>query len=250
MENGWKIYDGDLRQLSTSEWFEILQDEEISFGVCLDVLSLMLSMEDYALNAKKISEILGFGALTLRFRDYAIRIAEKFDIDLEVRKTREFKWFPLFFNGKYQGKYYFWQLKPNLVEALKQLNAANDSRDNPLETIIHTPSAPEGQRRQYYTTRYERRAASREAAIAWHKTQYGELSCYACGFNFEAVYGELGKNFIEVHHNKPLYSLVEEVHIDPTTDLTCLCSNCHSMIHRKKDVILSPDELKAIIKGG
>ncbi|MBR3918614.1 MAG: HNH endonuclease [Clostridia bacterium] len=68
-----------------------------------------------------------------------------------------------------------------------------------------------------------------------------------CGFDFEKTYGDLGKDFIEVHHTKPLFSLEEEVKINPRTDLVCVCSNCHRMIHRKRDSIISIDELKKII---
>jgi 5-methylcytosine-specific restriction protein A len=70
----------------------------------------------------------------------------------------------------------------------------------------------------------------------------------ACGFDFEEVYGEIGKNFIEVHHVKPLYSKDEEVEVDPKTDLICLCPNCHRMVHRYKDKVLSLSELKEILK--
>ena len=69
----------------------------------------------------------------------------------------------------------------------------------------------------------------------------------ACGFDFEATYGEIGKNYIEVHHTKPLYSLEQETIVNPRTDLVCLCSNCHRMIHRKRDSILTLEELKEII---
>ena len=70
----------------------------------------------------------------------------------------------------------------------------------------------------------------------------------ACGFDFETTYGEIGRNFIEVHHVKPLCSLNEEVIIDPMTDLVCLCSNCHRMIHRKRNGILSLPELIELIR--
>ena len=69
----------------------------------------------------------------------------------------------------------------------------------------------------------------------------------ACGFDFEATYGELGKNYIEVHHTKPLSSMEQETIVNPETDLVCLCSNCHRMIHRKRDDILSLAELQSII---
>lgn len=59
-----------------------------------------------------------------------------------------------------------------------------------------------------------------------------------CGFDFKR-YGACGKNFIEVHHVKPLYDLEKEEIIDPKTDLVCLCSNCHRIIHRKRDFIFN-----------
>lgn len=70
----------------------------------------------------------------------------------------------------------------------------------------------------------------------------------ACGFDFEKVYGDYGRNFIEVHHVKPLYDLGKEEVVNPQTDLVCLCSNCHRMIHRKKEAILSVEQLTQIIE--
>lgn len=67
-----------------------------------------------------------------------------------------------------------------------------------------------------------------------------------CGFNFEKIYGELGKGFIHVHHNKPV-SETGATHIDPATDMSVLCPNCHSMVHRKKDYTLSLEELKTAL---
>ncbi|MEK4229299.1 HNH endonuclease [Solibacillus sp. FSL H8-0538] len=63
------------------------------------------------------------------------------------------------------------------------------------------------------------------------------LDCYACGFNFKEVYGELGKDFIE-----------EAVEFNPETDLITLYANCYRMIHKRKDKILSVDELKGLIR--
>lgn len=113
---------------------------------------------------------------------------------------------------------------------------------NPYESIVPIQNHNEGKRLQFYTTKYERNQANRTAAIKIHGTK-----CMACGFNFEATYGELGENFIEVHHIKPLSSIDQEVEVNPETDLICLCSNCHRMIHRRKDGILTLDALKSII---
>jgi predicted HNH restriction endonuclease len=36
--------------------------------------------------------------------------------------------------------------------------------------------------------------------------------------------------------------------INPMTDLTVACANCHSMIHRRKDTILKREGSKKMIK--
>ena len=71
-------------------------------------------------------------------------------------------------------------------------------------------------------------------------------TCYVCGFNFEKAYGAIGKNYIEVHHTKPL-STYDDEHPIPQSELCALCSNCHSMVHRKREV-LDVDELKRVFE--
>ncbi len=74
----------------------------------------------------------------------------------------------------------------------------------------------------------------------------GTLKCEICGFDFEETYGKIGKGFIEGHHIKPVSEMKqgEKTHVE---DIVLLCSNCHSMIHRKKPW-LSKDELLSLIK--
>ncbi len=76
--------------------------------------------------------------------------------------------------------------------------------------------------------------------------QHGHLYCEVCGFDFEAIYGDLGKKFIEAHHVKPVSQMTEneKTSID---DIVMVCSNCHSMIHRKKPW-LTVDKIKEILK--
>ncbi|MCM3790338.1 HNH endonuclease [Domibacillus indicus] len=101
----------------------------------------------------------------------------------------------------------------------------------------------EGKVKHYFGKRYERDPINRKHAIEIHG-----LSCKVCGFNFEKVYGERGKDFIEVHHVKALSSLVEEMLIDPRKDLVPICANCHRMIHRRKDDVLTIEELTTLLK--
>ncbi|MET3196932.1 HNH endonuclease [Gottfriedia sp. OAE603] len=95
----------------------------------------------------------------------------------------------------------------------------------------------------YYGKRYERNPFNRAKALEIHG-----LNCFVCKFNFEKTYGERGKDFIEVHHVNPLSTIKEDVIINPKTDLVPVCSNCHRMIHRKKDEVLSIEQMKAILK--
>ncbi len=63
--------------------------------------------------------------------------------------------------------------------------------------------------------------------------KHGRLYCEVCGFDFEKTYGKLGEKYIEAHHIKPVSQMAEneKTNID---DIVMVCSNCHSMIHRKK----------------
>lgn len=120
-------------------------------------------------------------------------------------------------------------------------NGSNDNIETEVE-VIDERNEVEGKKKLYYSTRYERSSNNRRLAIKYHGCK-----CMACGFDFEEVYGEIGKGFIEVHHIKPLYSKNEEVIVDPKTDLICLCPNCYRMVHRYKDKVLTLEELKSIL---
>lgn len=101
---------------------------------------------------------------------------------------------------------------------------------------------PEGTARLALHIMYERNRRNRAQAVKIHGT-----SCKVCGFNFNNVYGsELAQDYIEVHHIKPL-SEGKTHSIDPNTDLVPLCSNCHSMIHRKNGTLLTVQELKSVL---
>jgi len=71
--------------------------------------------------------------------------------------------------------------------------------------------------------------------------------CQACSFNFEKVYGEIGKNYIEAHHLTPVTALKgKKVLKDPKKDFAVLCSNCHRMIH-KTNFVDNIEKFKKIV---
>ncbi|WP_330182423.1 HNH endonuclease [Nocardia sp. NBC_01503] len=80
----------------------------------------------------------------------------------------------------------------------------------------------------YY--RRERSPRARKKKIAQFLRHNPRVYCEVCGFDFEAVYGERGKDYIECHHIVPLHVSGETE--TKLADLILLCSNCHRMVHR------------------
>ncbi|KAA6336491.1 hypothetical protein EZS27_015348 [termite gut metagenome] len=79
---------------------------------------------------------------------------------------------------------------------------------------------------------------------------YHGKACKICGFDFEKTYGDIGKEFIEVHHIESITILSRHdkyVGTDPIKDLIPLCSNCHSMLHRKRPAY-TPENIKSNLK--
>lgn len=100
-----------------------------------------------------------------------------------------------------------------------------------------------GSGKRIFTNHYERNPGLRTAAIRYHGTK-----CIVCGFDFKEVYGERGDGYIEVHHLRPVSRLKKQTKINHKMDVAVVCSNCHRMIHRKKDKVLSLEELRALIQ--
>jgi 5-methylcytosine-specific restriction protein A len=58
------------------------------------------------------------------------------------------------------------------------------------------------------------------------------------------AFGDLGRNYIEVHHLKQIADAGGEYTIDPIADLRPVCANCHRMLHKRRPA-LSIEELKS-----
>lgn len=92
--------------------------------------------------------------------------------------------------------------------------------------------------------RYEMSPEARRACLAHHGT-----ACAACGFSFEITYGEIGKDFIHVHHIVPAAQLGNDYELDPVSDLVPLCANCHAMAHQGVSTPRTLAELRRIMAG-
>jgi len=102
--------------------------------------------------------------------------------------------------------------------------------------------AREGAAFDVVQTRYERDPVARKKCIAHH----GHV-CAVCKMRFVETYGELGKDFIHVHHLNPLADAGGEHEVDPISDLIPVCPNCHAMLHRRTPPF-SIEELRKKLK--
>lgn len=102
----------------------------------------------------------------------------------------------------------------------------------------------EGEAIRRSITSYERNQFAKGECI-----KHFGYCCQICGFNFAENYGDVGKDFIHVHHITFISSNGGIAHeVNPHKDLIPVCPNCHAMLHRKiNGRYLSPSELKECI---
>ncbi|MEV6398910.1 HNH endonuclease [Streptomyces sp. NPDC051907] len=95
-------------------------------------------------------------------------------------------------------------------------------------------TAPEGRLLARWAISRERNPKLRKRKIDQTRKRGLPLQCEVCAFHFERTYGELGRDYIEVHHVLPLHiSGPRETKLD---DLALVCANCHRMCHRGRKV--------------
>lgn len=122
-----------------------------------------------------------------------------------------------------------WIMRPQVAEALRRLGWVEKSPGHlPEEIAAVAGPLVEGEIYRSMVKSYERNPQARVRCIEIHGAK-----CVVCDFDFEAVYGEIGKGYIHVHHIRPLSEIGGEYVVDPVTDLRPVCPNCHAMLHRR-----------------
>ena len=138
-------------------------------------------------------------------------------------------------------RYYidFIEQRQNVSSTIIQVD--NNAELNTVSNEDEELERYEGRITEAKVLRRKRNRAARQKCL-----EDSGYTCYVCGFNFEKAYGDIGKGFLEVHHTKPL-STYDEEHVIPQSELCAICSNCHSMVHRKREV-LDIEELKNLMR--
>jgi 5-methylcytosine-specific restriction enzyme A len=99
----------------------------------------------------------------------------------------------------------------------------------------------EGALKSVRVNAYERDPRARAACL-----KHWGAHCCVCDLHFERRYGNLGKNFIHVHHIQPLARGLRRHKVHPVKDLRPVCPNCHAMLHRPKK-LMTIEKLKALL---
>lgn len=137
------------------------------------------------------------------------------------------------------------QVPPGAVERLDSLwHKHLDQIEHRDPGEVDAPGAVhrEGQVSTVIVNRYERDHTARRRCIEhWGPT------CAVCGFDFGAVYGDIGEGYIHVHHLVEISTIGEEYEVDPINDLRPVCPNCHAMLHTRRPA-LAIDQLKRAIE--
>lgn len=243
-------------KISIEEWEELLLNNTIFDNYSLEIITDWYNQPLHQATSKEIMLQRGitgkspFNGWVCGLGKRIIKYLQRFEVlGINTKNT----YFIIPFEGWHvdydSSKPFVWKIRDELIIALENLHIVSrdsyvsktgiDEESENIESFVYK----EGKKIGYYSTKYERNSKLRNLAIKIHGTK-----CQICGFDFEKTYGLLGKDFIEVHHIKPLYLTKGEIEIDPKADLMCLCSNCHRIIHRNRHDILDPTKLKKIVE--
>lgn len=111
---------------------------------------------------------------------------------------------------------------------LWEQHAASSHNLSACYNTEEVPGLYEGALARVYVNKYERNPIARRQCL-----KHFGYRCQACELNFVERYGEIGKDFIHVHHTKPVSAIGKSYKINPLNDLVPVCPNCHAMLHRK-----------------
>lgn len=127
----------------------------------------------------------------------------------------------------------------------------NRDRASCIETFDENTTINEGTQSIIQTNVYKRSKKLREEAIRYY-TINNKIKCRICCFNFEDFYGEYGRGFIEIHHQKPIFQFngddTEQTITEALRNVIPVCSNCHRMIHRRRENPLTLEEIRSYVR--
>lgn len=239
----------DPINITKEQWMVILEDRDIITEKDVLLLKLIYACDNYEATASRLTQLLAIphhAPLNKQVGDLGKRIVTKLNISAPKRKHSEgYNWWHVPFLGEGRKKGFYWTLRPELQEAIQAIEEETLEFDINLPEEINFDDYKnlyEGAKIQIYVNSYERNRSARDKCVKYYGPQ-----CVICSFNFEKMYGEVGRDIIHVHHLKPLSGIGEQYRVNPILDLCPICPNCHVIIH-KRNPPYSIDEVIAMIR--
>lgn len=141
----------------------------------------------------------------------------------------------------YYGTLYY-KLEPFMFDNTDHAGVIYDNSSD--EILDPNSEVVEGAKKRITVNKFERNPKARKLCL-----KANGCKCSVCGFDFEKTYGDIGKDFIHVHHIIPIAEIGRSYNLNPVKDLVPVCPNCHAMLHHAfNGKVLSISELKQILE--
>jgi 5-methylcytosine-specific restriction enzyme A len=223
-------------EISKDQFVEALQQKDILRQGDIELLRIHVHSAGCAATPTELCHLLGkkhFIEINGQFGRLGKRIAQYLQID-----DGSYQYWNVLAYGEHVEEGFVWYLKDELLDALTELGIVDETNDWLAEEVSGDSDLFEGAVLEVQINSYERNPVARALCI-----QHYGCACLVCGMNFEKIYGEIGTDFIHVHHLVELSSIGEEYKVDPVNDLRPVCPNCHAMLHRRRPAF-TIEELK------
>jgi len=240
-----KIYDEPLA-ISADQWLSMLNDQSVFHEEDVELIRTLYYFPDCRASGKELARVLNKAShspFNAQIGRLGKRIVRQYPgMQFPMREDGTVRYWNIPFLGEEHRDKCIWQLRPELREAVRRYEQQDIDcqEDALLPSELEDVALREGGKKLVAVNRYERNARARRLCLQ----KYG-YRCVVCQFDFEEVYGEIGKGFIEVHHLIPLSEIGEQYTVNPFDDLRPVCPNCHAMLHRGN---LSIEELQRIVE--
>lgn len=252
----------DMLKLKKEDWLALLEDALVFDADSIALLYTVYGFPEKRATPTQLGKLLERTPRMVSAINTALgkRILDKLKVKPQVRNvaTQEGNrfWNIAFMEPEDRMKdkmgHILLQIRPELVraldvffeKALKEDTSANDLARDSEQSQDDDFGFMEGARTiRAQVISYERNPEARSACIKHHGVR-----CAVCGFDFEEVYGEIGKEKIIVHHLKQLSNQrgVSSL-MSPIDDMRPVCANCHLIIHSNPLTPLTIEEVKLLI---
>jgi 5-methylcytosine-specific restriction protein A len=241
-----KFYNQKIN-IDATLWSEILNNQKIADEKVLAILKCLYNFDKYEASGGEVAKILGYAhhaPLNIIIPNFSKRILQEYTfINPPRRSNGKIRYWHIPFLGTEGTGKFTWILRQELVEALSDKYGLNRTEQNITKELMNIEQEyHEGNLKETFSIRYERDPNARKACLK----HYG-YSCQICGFDFEKVYGPVGKGIINVHHIVPISEIKKEYKIDPVKDLIPICPNCHALIHSRREMF-TIEEIKSFLR--